>query len=184
MIASGPRVIRLESSPALFCWSKLIAPLLAPCGRPRPRSAWSTFGTATRVLRAVGQVADRGQTGGVERLDLSGFELLIERAVVEAGLPFVRLDEPLHDDEDGDDRQDDENDGPQIFAHVALDRYTLSKLGQIGEVPIQFLIVQTVTYNEDIRDQQAGVIQPHLDLPARRLIEEHAGPQRSGLALA
>ena len=103
VIASGPSVIRLESSPVFDCWSKLIAPLLT---RLIDLVDERLIDVRNRdgVFRAVGKIADGVETGGVERLNLSGFELLVEGAVIEPRLAFAGLDEPLDDDEDGDHR--------------------------------------------------------------------------------
>ena len=70
------------------------------------------------ILGTVGKIADGAQTGGVKRLNLTCLELLIEGPIVETGLAFAGRNEPLDDDKDRDDRQDDEDDGPEMFVHV------------------------------------------------------------------
>ena len=60
----------------------------------------------------------------MERLNLSGFELLIESAVIEPRLAFAGLNETFNDDEDGNDRQNNEDDGSKMFAQGCLDRHT------------------------------------------------------------
>ena len=70
------------------------------------------------ILGAVGKVADGAQPGGVKRLNLTCLELLIESPIVETGLAFGRRNEALDDDKDRDDRQDDEDDGSEMFVHV------------------------------------------------------------------
>ena len=81
-------------------------------------------GNRDGVFRAVRKIADRIETGSVERLDLSGFELLIEGAVIEPRLALARLNETFNDDEDGNDRQNNEDDGSKMFAQGCLDRLT------------------------------------------------------------
>lgn len=64
----------------------------------------------------------------MKRLNLAGLQLLIEGAVIEPRLTFARLDEPLDDKKDGDNRKYDEADGPDMFAHVVVRPFYLSKL--------------------------------------------------------
>ena len=56
----------------------------------------------------------------VERLDLARFEFLVESAVIETRLALTGLNEAFDDDENGDHRQDDEDDGPEVFAHFVV----------------------------------------------------------------
>ena len=111
----------------------------------------------------------------MERLNLAGLELLIEGAVVEVGLPSLgatkrstmmktRMTARMM-------RMMDR----RCLLTLSLDRLTLSKLGEVRKIAVEFLIVQTVTYGEDVRDGEPSVIEGDVDLPARGLIEEDAG---------
>ena len=109
MIASGPSVIRAREEPRVR--------LLLEADRSALYLAIDFVDECLievrnrdRILGAVGKVADGAQPSGVKRLNLSGLELLIEGAIVEAGLAFAGRNEALDDDKDGDDRQDDEDD--------------------------------------------------------------------------
>ena len=56
----------------------------------------------------------------MERLNLTGFELLIEGAVVEPRLALARRTKRSTMMNTSDDRQDDQDDGSEMLAHVVV----------------------------------------------------------------
>ncbi len=69
------------------------------------------------VLAAARNIARRLLSDGVKRLDLAGFQFLIEDAVVETGRAFAGLHDALDDKEDRDDGEDDQEDRSEMLCH-------------------------------------------------------------------
>src|SRR5579862_1159480 len=54
----------------------------------------------------------------------------------------------------------------------------------VGEIPISLALVKTVAHDKMVGNREADVVDEHVDLPPRRLVEEAGCPERPGLSRA
>ena len=114
------------------------------------------------------------QTDCMERLDLSGIELGDKRTVIERPnrLRSARksIDDGQNDDDGGNDEEQlakDFQDGT-ISLILGSERLRLEARDD-GQIPIEFPIVEAVTYDKGVGTTQADVVEAHVYETALRL---------------
>ena len=112
---------------------------------------------------------------GMERLDFPGIELGDERTVIERPdgrrCAHESIDDEQHDDDGCDDEEQlakDFQDGT-ISLILGSERLRLEARDD-GQIPIEFPIVEAVTYDKGVGTTQADVIERHVDETALRLL--------------
>jgi len=85
-----------------------------------PNELLIRVGQRDYILLAVAKIAGSLLADGMERLNLPGFQFLVEDTVVEARRSFARLNDAFDHEEDRNHGKDDEQDRSEMFCHVAI----------------------------------------------------------------